>query len=441
MAKRILILDDDADFNSLLTDVFQQADYDVTSIQDPQKALEIFRDQTFDLVVTDQRMPTLTGQEFVRELFKMRPGMPVVMVSGYLDNETIRTLIREGVGGIFLKPLNIFSLLKKTAELLEKAEEEAGGDAASHLGFPFHALPAKAEKSKAMAERLYSLRSFKSNLLLVGAEGAPFEELCTDLCGFDSEVKEELLVLHRQQLSQPILLRQLQGLGDQGCGRVTMMVVEAHSMTDPEKAVIYAMAKREGLFGKLPLQIRFVFCLHQDVDSLYDNGLIDEGLYLFLGTTEVRIPALGECPEDIPILARQILFEEAREKQMPAEPELDSTGRDYLRKQPWKGHVAELRRTLRTALNLLEGGEHRINGELLKCALEYKGVRPSRLKQRPLGDCLRSERDDYIEAILAVCGRDAELAGEVLGVSTEWVHSWQERAGTSAVANAAGVGK
>ena len=435
MAKRILILDDDADFNSLLTDVFQQADYDVTSIQDPQKALGLFQEQTFDLVVTDQRMPTLTGQEFVRQLFQIRPGMPVVMVSGYLDNETIRTLIREGVGGIFLKPLNIFSLLKKTAELLEKADEEsgAGDDSASgHLGFPFHSFPARSPASQAFAEKLYSLRGFKSNLLLVGAEGAPFEEICEDLQRFETELKEELVVLHRQNFSQPALLRQLQNLGDQGCGRVTLMVPETQALTDSEKTILYALAKRDGLFGKLPLQMRFVFCLRQDVDSLYDAGLIDEGLYLFLGTTEVRIPALGDCTEDLPILARQILFEEAREKQMAAEPELDDTARDYLRKQPWKGHVGELRRTLRTVINLMEG-DNRITGELLQCALEFKGVRPSKLKVRPMSEHLRDERDAYISTVFGLCGKDLERVAAILGVSESWLREWQANSQPTAV--------
>src|SRR5690554_2503991 len=119
MAKKILILDDDDDFNVLLTDVFSQADYDVTSLEDPRKALELIGKKEFDLIVTDHHMPGLSGAEFVRQVKADKPEVPIIMVSGYLDNDTIRGLIREGVVGIFLKPLNIFSLLKKTAEILQ----------------------------------------------------------------------------------------------------------------------------------------------------------------------------------------------------------------------------------------------------------------------------------------------------------------------------------
>ena len=111
MPHSVLILDDDADFNSLLTDIFEQADYVVTSLEDPIEAVDVFVENEYDLVVTDYKMPEMTGAEFMKEVKLLRPEVPVIMVSGFLENDTIRDLISEGVGGVFLKPLNIFSLL------------------------------------------------------------------------------------------------------------------------------------------------------------------------------------------------------------------------------------------------------------------------------------------------------------------------------------------
>ena len=111
MAYSVLILDDDADFNSLLTDIFEQADYEVTSLLDPLEAVDVFREKHFDLVVADHKMPCMSGAECMKVIKEMKPEVPVIMVSGYLENDTIRELISEGVGGVFLKPLNIFSLL------------------------------------------------------------------------------------------------------------------------------------------------------------------------------------------------------------------------------------------------------------------------------------------------------------------------------------------
>ena len=68
MSHSILILDDDRDFNCLLTDIFKQADYDVTSLEDPYEAIELFKDREFELVVTDHRMPGISGKEFMEKI-------------------------------------------------------------------------------------------------------------------------------------------------------------------------------------------------------------------------------------------------------------------------------------------------------------------------------------------------------------------------------------
>ena len=63
MSKKILILDDDVDFNTLLTDVFTQAECDVISAHDPQKALSLIQEKPVDVIVTDQRMPWSDAQK------------------------------------------------------------------------------------------------------------------------------------------------------------------------------------------------------------------------------------------------------------------------------------------------------------------------------------------------------------------------------------------
>ncbi len=120
MPHHILILDDDQTFNDLLSDVFNQGGYQVESFLQPKEALKTFGDNDFDLVVTDHEMPGLSGVEIVRKIRALDKDMPIIMVSGKLDEASIRELINEGVNGIFLKPLNVFSLLKKTGELIEK---------------------------------------------------------------------------------------------------------------------------------------------------------------------------------------------------------------------------------------------------------------------------------------------------------------------------------
>ena len=175
------------------------------------EAVEVFANTDYDLVVTDHKMPEMSGAEFMGEIKKLKPEVPVIMVSGYLENDTIRALIGGGVGGVFLKPLNIFSLLERTAELIEEARRckqadqpgkvsEAGellevANAGAEIEFVFRSFPCKSQASIAFAERLYSLRNFKSTLSLIGEAGTQFRLICEDIRNFYDSGKQHSIYL------------------------------------------------------------------------------------------------------------------------------------------------------------------------------------------------------------------------------------------------------
>ena len=118
MTKHILILDDDTDFSNLLTNIFPKAktDYKITPIKEPKQALKLLQNAHVDLIITDHRMPQLSGTEFIKIVKEKKPNIPIIMVSGFLDNETIRQLINIRLDGIFIKPLKVFALLERTSK-------------------------------------------------------------------------------------------------------------------------------------------------------------------------------------------------------------------------------------------------------------------------------------------------------------------------------------
>lgn len=210
MPHRILIVDDDREFSTLLTDVYRQARYEVVTANSAVEGLEMFRDQDFELIVTDQRMPDMSGLEFIREVYGIRSDIPIIVVSGYLDSRTIRELIREGVSGVFMKPLNIFSLLKRSTELIQKQKlkDTAAGDAAvgkaatvtSTLPFHFKTFPARSPASIDFARKAYGMRDFNKCLLVVGEEGSDFVALAEDFAEWQG-VQSGTLVLKPESVA------------------------------------------------------------------------------------------------------------------------------------------------------------------------------------------------------------------------------------------------
>ena len=436
MGKRILILDDDSDFNNLLTDIFAQADYEVVSERDPEVAVDLFKNDNFDLVVTDQKMPGLSGEEFIREIKTFRPSIPVIMVSGYLDNDTIRNLIREGVGGVFLKPLNVFSLLKRTAALIDSSQADseragaAGGDNEADfthgLPFTFEAYPCRASASLEFAKKLYALRGFKTNLVLIGEDGTDLSALLEDIRRFDTESGEAFAELSLDQLDEATMLHMLQEAQDAGANRLTLMLGRPDLMYPEQIEIVYAASKKKGPFQAFELPLRYIFFVNEDIDTLYDGGKIDDNLYMFLGTSEIKVPPLKDVRDDLPLIARRVIRSEAARQGLSSIPKLDPDASAFLRDKEWFGGMLEVKRIVRAAVAVSNGAP--ITREVMEeVTAQAGGGRSDGV--RNLNHLLQIRRNDYLNAVYLLSGEQPELTAQALGVDEALVTSLVAPAG------------
>jgi len=418
MSYSVLILDDDADFNSLLTDIFEQADYIVTSMTDPLEALDVFNETEYDLVVTDHKMPEMTGAEFMKKIKQLRPEVPVIMVSGYLENDTIRELISEGVGGVFLKPLNIFSLLERTSELIAEAKKlenappqeegaEGEGEVDAKLGFAFRSFPCKTGASTGFAERLYSLRNFRSTLTLIGEKGMHYRSICEDIRRFYESDKEQFVYLSPGSFDSAQAISLIEEAKKQGAERVTCVLLEVESMSDAQKKLASTLPKKDADFEEVDVALRAIYCVSGDLDSLFDEGLIDENLYILMGTAEVRVPPLRECNIDVGVMAQQLVVEMAREKGMAAVPRFEKSARDLFREQPWKENYEELRATVRKIMDAGPGDVLTLN-EVKSAMRINEGASP----RARFESYLSSQQVDLVRAAAILFGGErAKVAG------------------------------
>ncbi len=432
MAK-ILIVDDDRDFNTLLRDIFEQSGYEVTSVLDPLEGFERYRKERFDVVVSDQKMPGLTGDAMIRKMKAVRNDVPIIMVSGYLDNETIRSLIREGVGGIFLKPLNVFSLIKRTAALIEQQQHrqsrrraEQGGEPEPFLDydhglpFPFRTFPCKASGSLDFAKRLYDLRGFKSNLLVVGGKGTDLAAITRDLTGFPTDERDYFCQLNATQLDAATFQQSLADARQQHATRFTAIVAYPNTLTAPQRQLLYAATRAEGPFREVEIPVRYVFFLTDEIDALYDRGELSDDLYMFLGTLEVRVPDLRDLRDDLPIMMLRFLGEEATQRHLQPVRELESRARIFIRDREWRGNSLEMRSFCRELAGLEKPILTREDLEAVERALN---LGKASFGGFDLRSELRQGRQDYCQAVLKLCNGSFERAARVLGTEEGFLHS------------------
>ncbi len=119
---RILVVDDEKDFCQNIKDILELRDYEVTVAYDGFQALELIRQNTFDLILMDVKMPAMNGVETFKKIKEIAPDISVIMVTAYAVEDLIREALREGAFGILKKPMNLDRLFP----LIEKATQGGG---------------------------------------------------------------------------------------------------------------------------------------------------------------------------------------------------------------------------------------------------------------------------------------------------------------------------
>ena len=116
----ILVVDDDELVSEYLGALLEAESYNVMVLNEPAAALEYFKEHPddFDLIVTDQVMPGLTGVEIAQSMLKLRPDLPILLITGYSEKISADNAKSFGLSGFFPKPINENLFLDKISDLV-----------------------------------------------------------------------------------------------------------------------------------------------------------------------------------------------------------------------------------------------------------------------------------------------------------------------------------
>lgn len=125
MNNRILIADDEDAIRFAFTFVLNKAGYQAAEAQNGREALSLIlkgqkAGKPFDLLITDMQMPAMSGIELIHEIRMYNLSMPVIVVSGLMDQDLVNQVINDGYSEFFLKPFDIQKLTERVGNALEK---------------------------------------------------------------------------------------------------------------------------------------------------------------------------------------------------------------------------------------------------------------------------------------------------------------------------------
>lgn len=366
-APRILIVDDDAGQRSLLDSFLRSQGFETVPAASGEIALEVLRTQEINMMISDVRMPGLSGLETLRRARKEHAVLPVLLVTGYAD-------VREAVGAMRDGAINYLSKPIDLDELLITVQQVTGISKATPLQFglnrelPAHVV-AESTLMKAVLHDASLIAPSESRVLITGESGVGKEVLADVIHAWSSRSAGPLVKVNCAAIPETLLESELfghekgafTGAVAQRIGRFeqandgTVFLDEVGDMSPPLQAKLLRVTQngrfsRVGSNRELQTNARMLAATNTNLEEAVKAGRFREDLFYRLNVVELNVPPLRERIADILPLANSFIAELTQGK-----ARLSAAAMDYLKRYAWPGNVRELRNAMERAALLSRG--------------------------------------------------------------------------------------
>jgi DNA-binding NtrC family response regulator len=370
---RILIVDDDHVSCRLFTEVLEGEGYDVQQAHNGEEALDRLRGQVYDLLLTDVRMPGITGLDVTRAMRQEQPQLPIIVMTAFGSMETAVEAIQEGAFDYVSKPMNLDELKKIVSRAL--AHKDAGARILKRLEqledperqkTVIGRSPAMVEVFKMVAR----VAPTKSTVLILGESGTGKEVIARSIHRHSTRAQRPFVAVDCGALTETLLESELFGhtrgaftgaVADkkgvfQTANNGTCFLDEIGDISLNMQSKLLRILQEEEVRpvgGKewVKVDVRVLAATNKDLDELVKTGAFREDLYYRLKVITIRLPSLREKSEDIEELAQIFIrrYSLAAGKPISA---ISEDALERLRSYSWPGNIRQLENAIEQAVVL-----------------------------------------------------------------------------------------
>jgi len=365
----VLVVDDEPDLCELLGITLARMNLESRSVHDMASARDLLRDQKFDLCLTDMNLPDGNGLTLVEWIQSHRPDVPVAVITAHGNVESAVRALKLGAFDFVSKPLDLGNLRKIVASAL-KLGESSTSDTTVHGP----RLLGSSAAMEQLREMIAKVARSQAPVHIFGESGTG-KELVAQLihessarregpfvpvnCGaIPTELMESELFGHKRG-SFTGAVADKKGLIQSAEGGTLFLDEVAdlplHMQVKLLRVIQEKTVRPIGEAREAPVDVRILSATHRTLADLVAEGKFREDLFYRVNVIELRVPALRERSEDIPVLAEAILHRLARRMKIEA-PALSSDALHALAGYAFPGNVRELENILERAITLSAGG-------------------------------------------------------------------------------------
>ncbi len=362
-ATTVLVVDDELNMRESLKDILELEKYRVLVSDCGDNALEKVREKDISIVITDARMPGMNGFELLREIKKVKPDLPVIMITAYATPRLAVEAMKQGATDYVSKPFDpdeILIIVKKIVDHQRLIHENIQLKGRLAKDFDIANIIGESRQIKEITELIRKVAPAPSNVLIEGESGTG-KELVAKALHFLSERKHKPFVtVNCAAIPETLLESELfgykkgaftdahkdkKGRFEEADGG-TLFLDEIGDMPMSLQAKILRVIqdkefRKIGDEKSTVVDTRIIAATNKDIADAIREGNFRKDLYFRINVININIPLLRDRREDIPLLIEHFMrrYNTAMGKQVRS---IDTEAVEFLQKYAWPGNIREL---------------------------------------------------------------------------------------------------
>ncbi len=436
----LLLVDDEAGILDSLRRLLERDGYVVSCARSAEEALGILQRESFDLLVTDLRLPHLSGLELLRLVRRMAPETEVILMTAYGQIEDAVEAMKEGAYDFLQKPVKRAALVKTLDRAMERrklVQENRQLRARLDSAEQDRLLVGQSPAFRHLMELVRQVASSEATVLLRGESGTGKELAARAIHRLSARAAAPFVAVNCAALPESIIESELfgyvkgafTGAGADRPGRFrqadggTLFLDEIGDLA-PHLQVKLLRVLQEGEIEPVgadrpvPVNVRLLAATHRDLEAAVAQGRFRADLYYRLNVISVRLPTLSERPDDIALLAAHFM-EQFNRKNNKRFLGITQQALDVLASYPWPGNVRELENVMERAVVLGRGDfislEH-LPPELTEITPSGGSI------TLPIGVPMEEVERTMIRETLRFTGGNKQDAARLLGIATRTIY-------------------
>lgn len=362
MAK-ILIIEDEASIRRVLSKILAEENdqYVVFEAADGEEGLEKIKNDDFDLVICDIKMPKKDGEEVLQEAKKIKPETPFIMISGHGDLETAVNTMRLGAFDYISKPPDLNRLLTTVRNALDNKLLVVENKRLKKKVSKNYQMIGESEPIQQIKDIIDKVAETDARVLITGPNGTGKELVAHNLHEKSNRAQFPLIEVNCAAIPSELIESELFGhvkgaftsaVKDragkfEAADKGTIFLDEIGDMSLAAQAKVLralqeSMITRVGADKDIKVDVRVIAATNKDLRKEIEEGRFREDLYHRLAVILIKVPALNDRRDDIPLLIEHFTKKIAEENGS-AQKVFSTEAIDLLKKYDWTGNIRELR--------------------------------------------------------------------------------------------------